>query len=653
MTLPTPVLDDRGFQDIVDACKRMIPRFTPEWTDHNVSDPGVALIELFAWMTEILLYRMNQVPTRNYIKFLEMIGVRLEPPRPARTEVLFRLIAPQNAAVVIAAGTEVATLRTSTQQAIIFATEQPLEITVPSLAYVLVSRDEMKYDDYAPVLHNPMLRVPIFEDPPRPGNGFYLGYHGNLAAHTLRLTLRCQTEGIGVDPKNPPLAWEYYDGALQTWRRVRLESDGTGGLNRDGEVVLHIPMTSRPREFDRRRATWIRCRVTETTGNQQPYSTSPRILGVSTVSIGGSVMAMHSERISQEPLGRSDGTPGQTFTLSAHPLLPRRPGETLEVETETPGVFEAWQEVQSFAASEADDPHFTCDSVSGQITLGPLVRLPGGEEKRYGRIPQQGRALRFTSYRIGGGTIGNVGRNTLTELKSSIPYVAWITNPEPAVGGAEAETLDAALVRGPSILLSSPRAVTAADYERLAAEATPDVARARCSYARQPDDGLAGSVRLVIVPRMSTIDGPVPPEQLALSDHVRTAVQDYLDERRMITVRMVLEAPVYVPVSVQLEVYARPRSDQGQLQSAVERALYRFLHPTVGGPDGTGWPFERPLFLSDIYGVVQAIPDVEHIGLVRLVQIDGNGQEQPVTNDSLSLPPGALLCSATHRVIVR
>src|SRR5215469_4566909 len=126
MTLPVPRLDDRRFQDLVDEAKTQIPRYCPEWTDHNVSDPGVALIELFAWMTEILLYRMNQVPTRNYIKFLEMIGVRLEPPQPARTEVLFRLIAPQNASVIIAAGTEVATLRTSTQQAIIFATEQPL-----------------------------------------------------------------------------------------------------------------------------------------------------------------------------------------------------------------------------------------------------------------------------------------------------------------------------------------------------------------------------------------------------------------------------------------------------------------------------------------------------------------------------------------------
>src|SRR6476660_5581160 len=129
MPLPTPVLDNRKFQDIVDEAKRLIPHYCPEWTDHNVSDPGVALIELFAWMTELLLYRMNQVPTRNYIKFLEMIGVRLEPPQPARTEVLFRLIAPQNASVVIPAGTEVATLRTSTQQAVIFATEQSLEIT--------------------------------------------------------------------------------------------------------------------------------------------------------------------------------------------------------------------------------------------------------------------------------------------------------------------------------------------------------------------------------------------------------------------------------------------------------------------------------------------------------------------------------------------
>src|SRR6266498_3428248 len=93
MPLPTPKLDDRRFQDIVDEAKSRITRYCPEWTDHNVSDPGIALIELFAWMTDLMLYRVNQVPDKLYIKFLELIGVRLEAPRAARAPVTFYLSA--------------------------------------------------------------------------------------------------------------------------------------------------------------------------------------------------------------------------------------------------------------------------------------------------------------------------------------------------------------------------------------------------------------------------------------------------------------------------------------------------------------------------------------------------------------------------------
>ena len=52
--LAAPILDDRQFQDLVDEAKKRIPQFCPEWTDHNVSDPGVTLIELFAWMTDLI-----------------------------------------------------------------------------------------------------------------------------------------------------------------------------------------------------------------------------------------------------------------------------------------------------------------------------------------------------------------------------------------------------------------------------------------------------------------------------------------------------------------------------------------------------------------------------------------------------------------------
>src|SRR6476620_8908851 len=94
MVLPVPKLDDRSFQELVNDAKRLITRYCPEWTDHNVSDPGVTLIELFAWMTDMLLYRVNQLPDKVYVKFLELIGLSLAPPRSSRAPVTFYLAAP-------------------------------------------------------------------------------------------------------------------------------------------------------------------------------------------------------------------------------------------------------------------------------------------------------------------------------------------------------------------------------------------------------------------------------------------------------------------------------------------------------------------------------------------------------------------------------
>ena len=77
MPLPAPNLDDRRFQDLVDDAKRLVQRRCPEWTDHNVSDPGVTLIETFAYMVDQVLYRLNRVPERSYVTFLELMGVEL------------------------------------------------------------------------------------------------------------------------------------------------------------------------------------------------------------------------------------------------------------------------------------------------------------------------------------------------------------------------------------------------------------------------------------------------------------------------------------------------------------------------------------------------------------------------------------------------
>src|ERR671924_1756193 len=82
--IPAPKLDDRTYADIVAEAVRLIPRYCPEWTNHNPSDPGITLLELYAWMTEMVIYRLNKVPEKNFLTFLDLIGVRLKPPEPAR-----------------------------------------------------------------------------------------------------------------------------------------------------------------------------------------------------------------------------------------------------------------------------------------------------------------------------------------------------------------------------------------------------------------------------------------------------------------------------------------------------------------------------------------------------------------------------------------
>src|SRR3712207_7790033 len=91
MRLPEIQLDDRRFQDLVSEARLRINRACPEWTEHNVSDPGITLIELFAWMTEMTIYRLNRVPDKLHVALLELLGIRLDGPSAAQTSLRFRL----------------------------------------------------------------------------------------------------------------------------------------------------------------------------------------------------------------------------------------------------------------------------------------------------------------------------------------------------------------------------------------------------------------------------------------------------------------------------------------------------------------------------------------------------------------------------------
>ncbi|MFC1892693.1 putative baseplate assembly protein [Chloroflexota bacterium] len=655
MALQAPNLDDRKFQDIVSEARTKIPLYCPRWTDYNLSDPGITLIEIFSWMVDMLLYRLNRVPEKHYIKFMDLIGIRLEPPKPATVNVTFRLSAPQPESVTIPYGTEVATVRTETEDAITFTTNQDFTIPLPTLAYALTTPDDSAFTDVMSTLKNPDIYTPVFQGVPEENNALYLGYSEELNALTLALTIQSSIEGVGVDPRNPPMAWEYWDGEQERWSLLRLESDTTGGLNTNGQVILHIPSTVAMTEVDGTNAYWIRCRATKPSPSQRGYGSSPRVRSIVSDSMGCTVPASHASRITNEFLGRSDGTPGQIFHLLNVPLLSREPGETIEVETENEGEFEPWQEVIDFADSGPTDPHFTCDSVSGEVQFGPSIRQPTGQEKQYGKVPPNGRRIRFASYRSGGGVIGNVGEGTITVLKSSIPYVDSVKNFEGAKGGTDAETMDSVILRAPRVLRANIRAVTNEDFEYLAVEASPRVARAKCiSPGDTADAGNPppGTVRVLLVPLILDGDRYIPPELLEVPRLVREEVESYLDERRLLATRLVIDTAQYVPVAVEAQVKAKRGSTHQKVAAEVEKRLYQYINPVCGGEDGQGWPFGRSLNLSEIYAALQGIARVDYIEEVKIFPVDPDTDQRQEATTMITIPPNAVLCSHKHEVTV-
>ena len=140
--IPAPKLDDRTYADIVAEAMRLIPRYCPDWTNHNPSDPGITILELTAWMTELILYRLNRVPEKNYLAFLNMIGIRLRSPQPARALITFDLVEGAEKQV-IKEGTQIATAQAADEDTIIFETQNELVVVGAPLdrCFSLLQRD--------------------------------------------------------------------------------------------------------------------------------------------------------------------------------------------------------------------------------------------------------------------------------------------------------------------------------------------------------------------------------------------------------------------------------------------------------------------------------------------------------------------------------
>src|SRR6266700_6707832 len=118
-----PNLDDRTWQDLVSEAVALIPSYAPQWTDYSASDLGITLIELFAWLVEGLTYRLNRVPEKNYIAFLNLLGITRDPAVPAHTFLTFTALPSATDPILVPRKTQAHTQGSETEAAIVFETD--------------------------------------------------------------------------------------------------------------------------------------------------------------------------------------------------------------------------------------------------------------------------------------------------------------------------------------------------------------------------------------------------------------------------------------------------------------------------------------------------------------------------------------------------
>ncbi|MFC8227843.1 putative baseplate assembly protein [Streptomyces sp. NPDC057287] len=644
MALPSPNLDDRRFQQLVDEAKRYVQQRAPEWTDHNVSDPGITLIETFAYLVDQLLYRLNRVPDKNYTAFLDLLGIRLFPPAAAVAEVDFWLSAPQPDTVTLTPGTEVATAGGEADEAVVFTTTDELRI-MPSelIRLVTASRAGAQTDRTGELTEG--RDIPAFQAAPQAGDALLFGLPTAVPRCVVAVNLDSRVEGIGVDPRQPPLVWEAWDGG--GWQVCDTGEDSTGGLNRPGEIIVYVPAGHTASVIGGTRAGWLRCRVTEAEPGQPFYSESPTVREASVFTVGGTMTAEHAESETDVPLGTSEGVAGQTFRLGRPPVLLDR--EPPVVEVSSAEGWQRWDVVEHFGRSGPADRHVRVDATTGEFAFPPALREPDGTLRQCGAVPPKGAQVRVARYRTGGGPAGNVARGAISVLRSSVPYVARVANRESAAGGVAGETLANARLRAPDALRMQERAVTAEDYEIIAGQAAPSVRRVRCLPAAEG----AGAVRVLVVPDAvaDERDDRLRFEQLIPSDEVLRTITTSLDERRLIGTRLVVEPPVYQGVTVVARLAAAP-ADTDRVRDTALAALFRHLNPLVGGPDRTGWPFGRPVQYGDVFGVLQRATGNALIEEILLFPADPVTGRRGAPTDRVDVAAGALVFSYQHQVVV-
>lgn len=675
MPLPVPNLDDRRFDDLVKEAQARLATHLPELTHIAPGDPVHSVVDLFAWLTETILYRANLIPERQRRVFLNLLQIPVRPARPARGVVSIdagpsstQLNDILRDGAQLTAGKQTLTtlgelqptnlsLQVAIKETLDAAALTEMGLTLQDLQEQFGLRKDEVPTPFQPrsfSLGEETLTLKKSLD-----TAFYLAcivprqlddqvdkLRKSLAGMTLNIGIAPadELEGDVINELNPrTLIWELVSTGEEgepIYLPLDVLSDSSKGGHQSGVVRLRLPRNDQlftaftnddpmftgyrdlpPDLIDQveaqRVAFWIRLRCPEEPLLQLGY------LGLNAVDVVA--QGLRQDMI----VGMGTGQPDQVIVLPDQQI----DTTTLQLQVEENGSWADWQAVDYLAGQSADAKVFRLNAESGYLYFGDGVSS--------GRRPAEGSRIRIVSYRFGGGSEGNLSAGSVKEITDGNPRFK-VRHDWPLSGGRDAETVEQAERRIPQFLTHRNRAVTREDFKFIT-EANPvsPVARAEVLEGFLPGatiktarDDVPGVVSVFVLPPAQPELGHTPrPTQGLLKD-----VFTYLLQRVVLGTELYVLSPEFVPVAVSVLLQVREPETEQQTLRDVQQALVDYLWPLApGGARAEGWPMGTAVRVNELSTEIARVDGVLAINAVSLFKRTTKGWRVLKANEEVTL----------------
>ncbi|MCT4593118.1 MAG: baseplate J/gp47 family protein [Anaeromicrobium sp.] len=664
--LPLENLDKKNFKEILKESRNHIHRFSSEWTDENYHDPGMTLLEMFSWLTEMQRYYLNRVTDKNYSKFLKIYGIELENEAVAQTHVTFTGV---NKDMVLPRGTK---LLAEDQ---VFETCKKLNLTSNTIEKVITSVHNEEIDNTHLSFHKNIFFY-AFGEKLRVGNKLYIGFREKFEMNQaiemfISIFSNYPVELNGNNKYSYGTRGSWYTYTTENkWQKISILTDTTDLFCKTGIISLkmdrhmkrnnidmsfessywimfqvedfgaHVSPRIETIKLNTTRATNVdnKCSITHIKNNKREtilhdyisiYGTNiiqyerdgywidmeeslykiiyEREKGISKLYLDDTyenlrIISYEEKFKYMKTIGSGNGLPNQRIVLKLDKVRPQSLVIQVGQLTREGMKWTDFTYVDNLISSGPYDNHFMCDFENEMIVFG------NGEK---GHIPEDGHDnIRVICLSKSNRERGNVKEGEIKEFVHETEEFKHlgIKNIDHGQGGKSPMTID----EGKKAVIDDferiHRAVSVRDYEKLVRE-IPGI---RVGLARAiPSE--ENTVNIVVVPYTGG-KNPMPDKKLL------NIVKDYLEDYRLITTNVVPIEPSYVEIFVKCIISTENNNKFNKIE--FEKRIKKYLSPITPDEIRKDYKIGSPLYKSEILKIINEFQGVKY---VKKLWIDGKG----------------------------